>query len=270
MESFIPIILGFAGLVGGFVGSEVGAGALITVPVLLFLGLSPAAAVATSALSAWLINAVASFDYWRSGVIQKQLVWRLAPFALVGAVIGAQLIVSIDERTASGIVAVLFAFVFLVLFAVARTKGAGLRAGSMAFDAGRKALAAAFAFGLGVYGGFFTVGVTTLFVIMFVYVLRRNFVQAAADSVFVSTIFLAGSLITFIIDGIIEWQFAVPLALGSVIGAHIGTRTALRYGSGWLRGLVALVVVTVVVQLATKSLGGAQVLACEHLELWCK
>jgi uncharacterized protein len=171
---------------------------------------------------------------------------------------------------ASAIIAVLFVFVFLVLFAVLRHGTAGLHAGSNIFSGERKLLAAAFAFGLGVYGGFFSVGVTTLFIIMIVYVLRRDFVQAAADAVWISSVFLLGSLITFGLGGLVDYRLAVPLALGSVIGAHIGARTAVKFGNGWLKSLVMVMVVLVIVKLLYQFIGaGGSALACDFAGILC-
>lgn len=269
MEDAATIILLFAGFAGGFIGSEVGAGALITLPVLLFLGLPPATAIATNVLSAWLINAVAAYDYWRTHKVQQRIVWHLAPIALIGAIVGAELIIHLDQRTASAIIAVLFTFVFLVLFALLKHGTAGLQAGSNSFSKARKLLAAAFAFGLGVYGGFFAVGVTTLFVIMIVYVLRRDFVQAAADSVWISSVFLLGSLITFGMNGLIEYRLAIPLALGSVIGAHVGAQAAVKFGNRWLKGLVMVIVILVVAKLAYQFVDGGSALACQAIGFFC-
>ena len=39
------LLMSLVGLIGGFVGSQAGAGSLITLPALLFLGLPPALAV---------------------------------------------------------------------------------------------------------------------------------------------------------------------------------------------------------------------------------
>lgn len=266
METIFLIIAGF---VGGFIGSEVGAGALITLPALLFLGLPPAAAVATNALSAWLINAVAAYDYWRSKKVRYDIVLHLAPTALAGAIIGSELIMRIDQKTASAIVAVLFIFVFLVLLAILRTGKAGLRSGSANFSGPRKLLAAAFSFGLGVYGGFFAVGVTTLIVMMMVYVLRRDFIEGAADAIWISAIFLLGALITFSVSGLVNYTLAIPLALGSVVGAHIGARTAVHRGNHWLKGLVVVIVLVVVVKLGYQVMDSGSAFACSLTGLLC-
>jgi uncharacterized membrane protein YfcA len=271
MEIGTQLLLVVIGFIGGFVGSEVGAGALITLPALLFLGLSPAAAVATNSLSAWLTNAVAAFDYARDKKIQWNIVLPLAPLALVGAIIGSELIIEINARTASAIIALLFGFVFLVLFGFARNGTIGMRAGRSRYSNARKLLAGILAFLLGIYGGFFTVGVTTLFVMMLAYLLRKDFVQAAADSVMISAVFLLGSLVTFSMSGLIDYKLALPLALGSVIGAHVGTRAAERFGNKWLRGLMFAIGLVVIIRLADQYIGnGGSALACSLVDILCK
>ncbi len=246
VTSIALLIVGFA---GGFLGSEVGAGSMITLPALFFLGLSPATAVATNILSAWSINAVAAFEYWKNKKIQYDIIFHLAPLAFVGAILGSRLITQIDAQKASSIVAVLFAVVFLLIFIVFRKGMAGLQAGSHRYSHLRKFMAAGGAFILGVYGGFFSVGVTTLFIALFVVLLRRSLVEAAADAVTISAVFLTGSMVEFAAGNIINYNLAIPLAIGSVIGAYIGSRVALKFGNHWLRGLVMAMVILVVIKL---------------------
>jgi uncharacterized membrane protein YfcA len=271
MEIGTQLLLAVIGFIGGFVGSEVGAGALITLPALLFLGLSPAAAVATNSLSAWLTNAVAAFDYARDKKIQWRIVIPLAPLALLGAIIGSELIIDIDTHTASAIIALLFGFVFLTIFGFARKGTVGMHGGVVRYSNARKLIAGILAFALGVYGGFFTVGVTTLFVMMLAYLLKRDFMQSAADSVMISAVFLLGSLITFSMTGLIDYKLALPLALGSVVGAHIGTKAAERYGNRWLRRLIFVIGFIVIIRLADQYIGnGGSALACSFADMLCK
>ncbi len=263
------LILALAGLVGGFIGSEVGAGAMVTLPILLFIGLPPVAAVAANSISAWLINAIATYEYWKNGKISKDIVWHLAPLSLLGALIGAHLISIIDPQIASAVIAVLFIVVFFVMFILLRKGAAGLKTGSSRYTASKKALAAVLSFGLGVYGGFFAVGVTTLFVMLIVFLLHRDFVRAAADAVAISAVFLLGSLVEFAITGLIQYSYAVPLAIGSALGAYLGSKTALKFGNRWLKGLVMLMVVLVIAKLTYAAVGSGAPLACSTLSLFC-
>ena len=247
LESIVLLVVGF---IGGFLGSEVGAGAMITLPALLFLGLPPAAAVATNALSAWITNLVAGYEYWRNKRIQYDIVFHLAPLAFVGSIFGARLISVINPVQASSIIAILFAVVFLILFVVFRKGMPGMKQGSSKYDHTRKILAGIGAFLLGVYGGFFAVGVTTLFLALIIGLLRRDFTQAAADAVAISAIFLLGSLVQFAGGDLIQYSYAIPLALGCAFGAYYGSRTAMKRGNGWIKGLVMIMVLMVIAKLS--------------------
>lgn len=253
LESVALLIVGF---IGGFLGSEVGAGSMITLPALLFLGLSPAVAVATNALSAWVTNAVAGYEYWRNKRIQYDILFHLAPIAFVGSIIGARLISAISPAQASSIIAVLFAVVFLLIFIVFRKGMSGLQAGSQIYGHTRKLLGGIGAFILGIYGGFFAVGVTTLLLALIVGLFRRDFKQAAADAVAISAVFLLGSLVQFAGTGLIQYAYAIPLAAGSVVGAYYGSRTAMRRGNRWIKGLVMAMVLLVIAKLAYSAITG--------------
>lgn len=258
MEPLLTSILVLAGFVGGFIGSEVGAGGLMTLPVLLFLGLSPAHAVASNALSGWLINVMAAYEYRKSGKVHTSVVTHLAPIALCGAITGAWLMSRIDQELASLIVATLFIAVFFALFVALRGGIAGMRSSSMRFTIAKKISVAIITFFLGVYGGFFAVGVTTLFVATFVFLLRRDFVQAAADAVTISAVFLLGSFVEYAASGFVLYEYAIPLALGSVFGAYCGSRAAIKFGNHWLRGLLFFVVILVISRLGYSVFAATQ------------
>lgn len=231
-----------AGLAGGFLGGQVGSGALITLPALLFIGLEPSVAIATNILSAWLTNFSAGFEYWRHQKIDFAHVVPFSLLSFVGAIIGARLVVSIDEMLLSYIIAGLFILLLVVLFRQPHEPHGT--------DGGwRLALGYVLVFMLGIYGGFFTVGVTTFLLFLYTLLLKKSLLHAAADAVAVTSVMLVGALVVFVLKGTIVYTLALPLAAGAVVGALVGARTALRFGSSWLRPLAAVIVVLIVVQL---------------------
>lgn len=101
------LLMIIAGFFGGFIGAQVGSGAMITLPALLFLGMPPVLAVGTNMLSAWLINVVAFLKYLKSGkVIIGSQTASFAVVAFVGSLIGASLLLIIDKALLSKIVAI--------------------------------------------------------------------------------------------------------------------------------------------------------------------
>src|ERR1035441_7171307 len=109
-------VLLLSGFLGGFIGAQVGAGAVIILPVLLFMGLPLPVAVATTAPAGWLMNAVASVKYWQSKKINLRFVLPLSVIAAIGAVVGAKLLFVIDASLLAKLFAVVFTGLGVLLF----------------------------------------------------------------------------------------------------------------------------------------------------------
>ena len=83
---------------GGFVDSIAGGGGLITLPAYLIAGLPPHYAIATNKLSSLVGTSVAAFRMWRHKFIDIGFMLPAVIAALIGAAIGARLVLMIDER----------------------------------------------------------------------------------------------------------------------------------------------------------------------------
>ena len=239
------LILGGAGLVGGFVGSQVGGGSLITLPALLFIGLPPVLAIGTNVISGWLINIVAVFEYWKTANIKIRHIIPISAWAFGGSLVGASLVLNIEKELLARIVAILFIGIIILVFVEPREK----KDKKIRLTIAKRTIAGGIAFVLGIYGGFFGASVTTLFVFLFTYIMGRSLIHAVADAVTVAAVLHIGAFIVFAQNGNINYVLAIPLAIGAVIGSYIGARTALTFGSKWLRWLLVGVVVILVAKL---------------------
>ena len=238
-----------AGFLGGFVGAQVGSGAMITLPALLLLGMPLALAIGTNMLSAWLINVVSFLKYLKSGkVIIKSQTASFAVVAFVGSLIGAYLLLIIDKSSLSTIVAVFFVgLVFLMFKKPPKLENPNPEIKQKYID-----IAAILAFIVGIYGGFFTVAVTTFFIFILVYLLKRNFLEASAESVFIVSIVLLVALLVFIKNGNIDWRYSIPLALSSIVGSWVGAATALKFGDKWIKPLLIFTIAIAIIKLFFK------------------
>lgn len=235
-----------AGFFGGFIGAQVGSGAMVTLPALLLLGMPTTLAIGTNMLSAWLINVVAFLKYLKSGkVIIGSQTASFAVVAFVGSLIGAYLLLVIDKTLLSKIVAIFFVALIVFMF----KKPAKVESAKPDIKQKYIDIAAVLAFIVGIYGGFFTVAVTTFFIFILVYLLKKNFLEAATESVFIVSIVLLVALLVFIKKGNVDWYYAVPLALSSVAGSWVGAATALKFGDKWIKTLLAITVAIVVLKL---------------------
>lgn len=113
-------------------------------------------------------------------------------------------------------------------------------------------IAAVLAFIVGIYGGFFTVAVTTFFIFILVYLLKRSFLEASAESVFIVSIVLLAALLVFIKNGNIDWRYSIPLAASSIVGSWVGAATALKFGDKWIKTLLTITIIIVILKLIFK------------------
>ncbi len=242
MEIIIVLIAGFF---GGFFGAQVGGGAMVTLPALLFLGISPGLAIGTNIISGWFINIAATVKYWRSKKIDFQLVIPLSLIALMGSFVGSNLVISINEYILNKIVP--FFFIILIFVLIFRKPKATPKVKKV----NKKAIVIAYplAFILGVYGGFFLVGVTTFFILLLAFVFKKDILQAVANAVFITAIFLIGAFIVFALKKNIDYSLAIPLAIASVIGSYIGAHIALKFGNKWLKFLITIVAIASIIKL---------------------
>ena len=239
------LLVSLAGFIGGFIGSQVGAGSIITLPALLVAGLPLPIAVGTTALSNWLINIVAIPKYWRAGKIHLKFVLPLSVVAAIGAFIGAMLLFVIDIAFLSK----LFAVIFCALGAAILIKPMKQERAAEALKGWRLWLALGLSFVLGLYGGILAVGLTTFAILAFNLFLRQSQLAAAANAIVMSAILFTTSTAYFVLNHEIDYSLAIPLALTSMIGAYIGANIALTRDRSYFKALLLFVLGLVILKL---------------------
>ena len=83
VDVHIIILLISFGFLAAFVDSVVGGGGLISLPALLFVGLNPAAAVATNKLAGAMGSLTSSISFYRSGQLEIRSVLKYFPLAFI-------------------------------------------------------------------------------------------------------------------------------------------------------------------------------------------
>jgi uncharacterized membrane protein YfcA len=69
-----------------------------------------------------------------------------------------------------------------------------------------------------------------------------DFLNASAAAKLINTATNLSALLLFIAKGHIWWHFVVVMAVANVLGSLLGTRMALRHGTGFVRVVFLLVV----------------------------
>ncbi|UCC79865.1 MAG: sulfite exporter TauE/SafE family protein [Candidatus Zixiibacteriota bacterium] len=228
---FYPAVIA-AGFAAGFINTLAGSGSLITLPLLIFLGLPANIANGTNRVAILLQNVVAVGSFRRQRVLDMRAGNMLALPAVVGAVIGAQIAVNLDEfiiRRTVGILMVVMFFVVLI-------KPRRWLEGKTGDEKGFSLILKIFAFFLiGVYGGFIQAGVGIFLLAGLVLGAGYDLVRANAVKLLIVLCFTFFALIIFMLNGQVQWKTGMVLALGNMAGAWIASRMAVRRGAKFVR-----------------------------------
>jgi len=239
------IIVSITGLVGGFIGAQVGGGGLITLPVLLFLGLNPIVAVATNRFSALFLNLSATLNYLKNKKIDLKAVLPFTIVSLIGSAIGVKIILSIDPQLLEKIIAGMLILLMLVVF---YKKEIGMFEREIHIS--KKSLLGFLfvAFLLGIYGGSIGIASTTFLLLLFI-LQGKSFISGMAYSLFITTLISAFATLIFMLNGVILYSLAIPQAISVSIGAWIGSSFAIKKGNQWVKRLFIVIVTLTIIKL---------------------
>ncbi|MCB1646110.1 MAG: sulfite exporter TauE/SafE family protein [Pseudomonadales bacterium] len=225
------------GLVPTFLFVATGGVGLITTPGLIHLGLSPQTAIATDlfAMLGGRLGGLAGFR--KAGAIDMQLALRLSVVCAVGSVIGAQLLLALDEQLIRHGLSVVLLLLLVFLFL---KPDAGLVTG----EAGplRRAMGYLLMFIVGIWGTLIGAGVISLGSAVLLFIFRKRFIETAALLTLVGLAIGLVGMVMFGSYGVIDWPLGLALLAGKSVGGYFGSLRAIRVGDKWIRWLFAVVV----------------------------
>jgi uncharacterized membrane protein YfcA len=94
---------------------------------------------------------------------------------------------------------------------------------------------------LGFYDGFFGPGAGSFMIFAFVHWFRLDFLHASSAAKVVNFATNAAALAFFAPSGHVLWIVGFGMAAFNIAGAVLGSRLALRHGSGFVRGVFIVV-----------------------------
>ena len=237
-----------AGLAAGTVNVIVGSGSLITFPVLLALGYPPVLANVSNTVGLAPGNVSATVAYRAELVGQRDRLVRLGPLSLVGAVVGAVLLLGLPHSVFKAAVPVLIALA-AVLMAVQPWISARLEQQDQRQKHGGVILSVG-VFLTGIYGGYFGAAQGVILIALLAIFIDDDLqrLNGTKNALALTANAVAGLL--FIATTHVSWAVAGLIALGSVIGGQVGGRYGRRLPAPALRWTVVGVGAVVAVILA--------------------
>lgn len=239
------IIVTLASLSAGFVDAIVGGGGLILVPALfsVFPAASPATLFGTNKGAAVWGTAWATVQFARRVELRWQALLPAAVAALAGSFVGAWAITLVPS---SGLRRALPLVLLTILFYTLARKDLGRDHAPRYSGRAEAAVASALGAAVGFYDGFFGPGTGSFFVFAFVRLLGYDFLNASASAKLLNTATNLSALTLFALKGHVWWHIAAAMAAANVVGSLLGSRLALKHGTGFVR-IVFIVVVSALI-----------------------
>ena len=232
------------GLATGFFDSVIGAGGLISVPTLVFLGLPPQVAIATDRFGTIGQSFTAFLKFWKAKKIVWKYVFALSIISLAGSLLGANILVNVDPKILQKVVGVLLVILLPLIFL---KKNIGLQ--QIETSKSRKIIGLALYFFIMIFGGLFGQGTGPLIFYTLTYFLGLTMIEVLATGVIPWFVLSLSSLIIFALNGIIDYKIGIVLLIGMAIGGYAGAHFAIQKGDVWIKRLFAAFVIVASIKL---------------------
>ncbi len=283
MEIWQFFVIFAIGVIAGFINTLAGGGSLLTLPMLIFMGLPATVANGTNRLAITVQSIFAVAGFRRKGISNFKLSLLLSAPALVGAVIGAQLSLSVSDTLFQRILAVIMLLVLgLILWDPVRRrrssvqdnrdttqllcgnfKGGERRSSPLQIDTfchsgrneeshfswNRRIAIIISLFFVGIYGGFIQAGIGFIVIAVLTMLGRLNLVETNSHKVFIIGINALFALFVFAYHSKISWPIGMALAAGNGLGGWLGSHLAVSKGERFIRVILAVCVIAMAVKL---------------------
>ena len=244
-------LLAGVGCAAGFVDAVAGGGGLLTVPALLWAGLTPAEALATNKLQSSCGTTLAVASYARAGLLRERAVLVEIAVTFTAALAGAWTVTRVDPAFLRLVIPWLLLAIVAVLW-LRPALGVERRAARMR----PAAFAAVCGTALGFYDGFFGPGAGTFWTMAFVLLLGLELRAATAHTKAVNLASNLGALAVFLAAGHVRFDIGAAMAVGQLAGARLGARLVITRGTRFIRPVFLAVALALAAKLLWASVRG--------------
>lgn len=226
------ILVFLFGIIAGIIDAFAAMGALLYVPVLIFIGLPPHAALACDRMGTigWGVSMM--FKHIKAGSIVWKWVPVFAGLSLIGGIIGANLTVNIDPVILKNLLAIIIlimlpVMIFRAKLGVIDTSGIKTK---------KQILLGVFLFGImQVYAGLIGAGTGPFILLILTGLVGLTILQVQGTTTPGWIVVSITSIVIFEMAGMIDWLAALTSLAGMTLGGYIGSSKAIAVGNQSLR-----------------------------------
>ena len=225
-----------AGALGGAINSVAGGGSFVVFPTLLFGGIPPVAANATTAVALWPAGISSAIAYRKNLPDDRRMLAVLSLASALGGGLGAKVLLVTSDATFAKLLPLL-----LLGASVVFTFGPRL---SKKEGAERKlplAVGALLQLAISFYGGYFGGGMGILMLAVYTLMGMRDIHAMNAFKVVFGILINGVALVAFVVAGAVVYDAVLPVAVGSIAGGFAGAALARRVDPIHVRRFVLVV-----------------------------
>ena len=235
------IFLFLTAILAGALNSVAGGGSFFTFPALIFTGMNPIIANATSTIAIWPGSVASVFAYKDEIAANKQRLPSLMLTSLIGSIIGAFVLIKTPETTFLNIIPYLL-LLATTLFAFSGTITKHLKELRSVHMGAKGAFILQTVIAL--YGGYFGGGMGIMMLAMLSFMGLTQIHEMNALKTVLGSVINGVAVLIFIMAGIIAWHQAVIMIVGSVIGGYFGAIYAKKVDAAKVKKFVIFVGLT--------------------------
>jgi uncharacterized membrane protein YfcA len=225
MEPISILIIIVVFFVASFFSSVVGGAGLITIPTLMFLGLSPHMALGTSRIGAFGNTSGSAVGYAMQGKIDYKTGLIFMIFSVTGAIIGTFTVLSLPEQFIKRFIGLIIILIVIFIFL---NPGLGIKNKKKKRNI---TLLTLYALVSGFFVGFFGAGIGIVNRLVLSAFFSYAIINSSAISSFANSITTLFSFAIFALFGKVMFSLFIPIILASFIGAYLGSRYAVKIGN---------------------------------------
>ncbi len=241
------LVLFVAAFLGGALNSVAGGGSFITLPALLYAGVTPVSANATSTFAMWPASLSSAVAYRREIGQARAWTLRLGVISLVGGLLGGLLLVRTSDESFVRLLPWLLLLAALTftfggrVAAWTRRRSAG-RTGEVTPASGNASRVPVWMLPLqlviATYGGYFGGGMGIMMMAGMAIAGMTDMHEMNGLKTVLAIAINGVALATFIATGSVAWVQGLVMVAGGVTGGYLGAATARKVSAMRVRGFV--------------------------------
>jgi uncharacterized membrane protein YfcA len=232
----LTLFLFAAAVLGGALNAVAGGGSFITLPALLYSGVSPVAANATNTFALWPGSLSSAWAYRRDIRVTRRQLVTLGAVSIIGGLIGGRLLVTTSDE---GFLTLL---PWLMLLAAATLSfGRHLLPKQMSPGMEPSVVPLLLMFLIAVYGGYFGGGMGIMTLAALSLAGMGNLHEMNGLKAVLAALIYGVALTEFVAHGSIAWTQGVVMVAGSVVGGYSAASLARRFDERYVRMLITVI-----------------------------